>query len=171
MTLSATARLSGISKATLSQLEAGTGNPTIETVSSLAAALGEPLSELLERPPGGGLTVVRGGDAEVLSGAGIDLRALRRIETSGLICEVYDQQVRAGGRQESLGHTGMERTVVQWGCLDVSVDGLRVELGPGDCVAFDARLPHSYAAPGEAVRSVLLLHYRPDTPAPGRTPH
>lgn len=171
VSLSETARLSGLSKATLSQLEAGTGNPTIETVFSLSRALGEPISGLLEQPSGDGLTVVRGADVEVLRGEGVDLRALHRIENSGLICEIYDQRVRSGGRQESLGHAGTEHTVVQSGRLDVSVNGRRVTLGPGDYIAFDAKSPHSYAAPEGPVSSVLLLRYRADTQAPPLAPH
>lgn len=171
VSLSETARLSGLSKATLSQLEAGAGNPTIETVSSLARALGEPLSGLLEQPSGDGLTVVRGADVEVLKDGGVDLRALHRIESSGLICEIYDQRVRSGGRRESPGHAGTEHTVVQSGRLDVSVGGRHVALGPGDYIAFDARSPHSYAAPEGPVSSVLLLRHRAETQAPPLAPY
>ena len=46
-TLSELARASGIAKATLSALEAGKGNPTIETLSALATALGVPFGDLL----------------------------------------------------------------------------------------------------------------------------
>lgn len=171
VSLSETARLSGLSKATVSQLEAGAGNPTIETVLRLARALGEPMSGLLEQPSGDGLTVVRGADTEVLRGEGVDLRPLGRIENSGLICEIYDQRVLPGGRQESLGHAGTEHTVVQSGRLDVSVNGRRVTLGPGDYIAFDARIPHSFRAPEGPVNSVLLLHHRADAQGPFPVPH
>src|SRR5262249_53233937 len=43
------ARRAGLSKATLSQLEAGNGNPTIETLDALAVALRVPLTDLLAR--------------------------------------------------------------------------------------------------------------------------
>lgn len=160
LSLSELARLSRISKATLSQLEAGTGNPTIETVFSLSRALELPISELMEKQPAEELTLVRGAEAEVLRGAGVDLRPLRTVEAGGATFEIYDQQVRAGARQDSLGHAGREHTVVQAGRLGVRVDGRDVELGPGDYVAFDAALPHSYTALGGVVRSVLFLNYR-----------
>jgi len=161
LSLSELARMSRISKATLSQLESGTGNPTIETVFSLSRALEMPISDLLERRAVDDLTVVRGAEVEVLSGEGVDLRPLQRIEAGDLIVEVYDQQVRADCRQGSLGHVGREHTVVQEGRLGVTVDGQEVELGPGDYVAFDATRPHAYEALDGTVRSVLLLHYRP----------
>jgi len=169
LSLSELARLSRIGKATLSHLEAGTGNPTIETVFSLSRALELPISDLLESASTDPVTVVRGADAETLSGAGVDLRPLQRVETGGLIVEVYDQRFRAGCRQDSLGHVGREHTVVQTGRLRVEVDGRRVDLEPGDYIAFDGTLAHTYTPLDEAgVRSVLLLHYRPQQ---GELPH
>ncbi|MBC7267579.1 MAG: helix-turn-helix transcriptional regulator [Streptomyces sp.] len=162
LSISELSRRSKIGKATLSQLESGSGNPTIETVFSLSRVLEVPISDLLDARPASGLTVVRAKEAEVLSGEGVDLRPLRRIESGDTVFEVFDQEVRAGCRQESLGHVGTEHTIVQAGRLHVRVEGHDVELGPGDYVGFDASLPHSYAAPGEAVRSVLLLQYRAD---------
>ncbi|MCG6497795.1 helix-turn-helix domain-containing protein [Kitasatospora sp. A2-31] len=173
LSLSELSRRSKIGKATLSQLEQGTGNPTIETVFSLARVLEVPISDLVDRPPSREVTVVRAADVEVLSGKGVDLRPLRRIESADAVFEVYDQQVRADGTQDSLGHTGTEHTIVQTGRLGVRVDGREVELGPGDYIAFDAAMPHSYTALDGPVRSVLLLHYRAEqrlhlsTPAPG----
>jgi transcriptional regulator with XRE-family HTH domain len=162
LSLSGLSRRSKIGKATLSQLEAGAGNPTIETVFSLSRALEVPISDLLDHQEPSGLTVVRAAEAGVLSGEGADLRPLRRIESGGAVFEVYDQYFRAGRRQDSLGHVGTEHTIVQDGRLAVRVDGRDVELGPGDYVGFDARLPHGYAAVGGPVRSVLLLQYDAD---------
>lgn len=159
LSLSELSRRSRIGKATLSHLEAGTGNPTIETVFSLSRALRVPISDLLDRPPAAGFTVVRAARVEVLRGAGVDLRPLRGIASGGAMFEVYDQQVRAGCRQDSLGHVGTEHTIVQAGRLGVRVDGRDVELGPGDYVSFDAGLPHRYMALEGTVRSVLLLQY------------
>ncbi|GAA1898994.1 helix-turn-helix domain-containing protein [Streptantibioticus ferralitis] len=160
LSLSELARRSGIGKATLSQLESGSGNPTIETVFSLSRVLEVPIADLLDSQPPGELTVVRAAQVEVLSGAGVDLRALRRITSGDAVVDVYDQLVRADCRQDSLGHVGTEHTVVQAGRLRVEVDGHRVELGPGDYVGFNAARPHSYTALGAAVRSVLLLQYQ-----------
>lgn len=157
LSLSELARLSKIGKATLSQLEAGAGNPTIETVCSLSRALEVPISDLLDQRRGNGLTVVRAAEVIPLRGEGIDLRPLRAITTGETAFEVYDQRVRA--RQDSLGHAGTEHTIVQAGRLAVHVDGDEVILEPGDYVGFDARLPHGYTALETPVRSVLLLEY------------
>ncbi|WP_242608884.1 helix-turn-helix domain-containing protein [Actinomadura formosensis] len=174
LSLSELSRRSKIGKATLSQLEAGAGNPTIETVFSLSRALEIPISDLLDNQEPSGVTVVRAAEVEVLRGEGVDLRPLRGIASGGAMFEVYDQQVRAGRRQDSLGHVGTEHTIVQTGRLAVRVDDRDVELGPGDYVSFDARLPHSYVALEGNVRSVLLLQYDADQrlhSAPAEPPH
>lgn len=162
LSLSELSRRSRIGKATLSQLESGTGNPTIETVFSLSRVLEVPISDLLDGRPPTGPRVVRAGEVEVLSGEGVDLRPLQRIETGEGVVEVYDQQVRAGECRDSLGHVGMEHTIVQAGRLGVTVDGQEVELGPGDYVGFEATLAHRYVALESTVHSVLLLQYRAD---------
>ncbi|MBP0457332.1 helix-turn-helix domain-containing protein [Streptomyces montanisoli] len=164
MSLSRLARLSDLSKATLSQLESGAGNPTIETVSSLARALGEPLARLLEPPARRDMAVVRAGDLAPLTGEGACLRHYGRIESGGLVCDLYEQRIGAGERGECPVREGTEHAVVQAGRLDVFVDGDRVSLGPGDYVSFDAALPHAYAAPGEPVRSVLLVNLPREVP-------
>ena len=44
------ARRAGIAKSTLSQLEAGTGNPSVETLWAIAVVAGVPFSALVEPP-------------------------------------------------------------------------------------------------------------------------
>ena len=61
LSLSELARLAGLSKATLSQLEAGQGNPGVETVWSLSVALGVPFSQLVA-PPTPAVQVIRAGE-------------------------------------------------------------------------------------------------------------
>lgn len=171
LSLSELSRRSKIGKATLSQLEAGTGNPTIETVFSLSRVLEVPISDLLDNRPAEGLVVVRAAEVEVLSGKGVDLRSLRRLESGEAVFEVYDQRVRGGCRQDSLGHVGTEHTIVQSGRLGVRVDESEVELGPGDYVGFDATRPHRYTALDGDVHSVLFLQYRADQRLHLRTSH
>lgn len=44
------AQMSGVSQQTISKIEKGHGNPTIETLGRLARALGVPVSDLLHEP-------------------------------------------------------------------------------------------------------------------------
>jgi transcriptional regulator with XRE-family HTH domain len=162
ISLSELARRSGIAKGTLSQLETGSGNPTIETVFSLSNALGVPVSALLSEPPASDLVVVRSADTEVLSGDAVDLRMLRRLEAPGSLFEIYDQRIHAGKVQHSAGHPGTEHHVILTGRLRITARDQTQELGAGDYLAFRAGGPHEYEALTGEVRSVLLLEYPPD---------
>lgn len=162
LSLSEVARRSGIAKGTLSQLESGGGNPTIETVFSLSNALQVPVSILLNEPADSGVVLVRAADRDVLSGDAVDLRMLRRLDLSAAIVEVYEQRVRDGQVQHSRGHPGLEHVLVTTGQLRVGTLGQTFELGPGDYVCFPARGPHSYATVGGPVTSALLLEYPAD---------
>lgn len=171
ISLSELARRSGIAKGTLSQLESGSGNPTIETVFSLSNALGVPVSALLSDAPTADLVLVRAAEVEVLSGEAIDLRMLRRLEPAGGLFEIYTQDVRPDAVQHSDGHPGIEHHVVLSGRLRVTSRGRTEELGPGDYLAFRAGGPHEYEAVDGPVHSVLLLEYPPDAAPPGPGPH
>src|SRR3954452_4392253 len=59
--LSELARATGVGKATLSAIENGRGNPTVETLAALAGGLAVPLVDLLAVPAPAPVTVVRAG--------------------------------------------------------------------------------------------------------------
>jgi uncharacterized cupin superfamily protein len=48
-----------------------------------------------------------------------------------------------------------ETALVEAGTVVLSIDGALHELGEGDCVTFDADLPHHFENPGET-RAILL---------------
>lgn len=62
LSLAEVARRAGIAKSTLSQLEAGSGNPSIETLWALCVALNIPFAKLLE-PERNKTQVIRRGKA------------------------------------------------------------------------------------------------------------
>lgn len=159
LTLSGLARASGIAKGTLSQLESGTGNPTIETVFSLSNALEVPVSSLLTEREDPDVLLVRSAGLEVLSSNAVDLRMLRRMDLTDTVVELYDQRVRPGEVQHSAGHPGREHVVVTSGRLRVGPPEAPYELGPGDYVCFPAAAPHLYETVEGPVLSVLMLEY------------
>src|SRR6202048_2539077 len=65
LSLTELARRAGIAKSTLSQLENGTGNPSLETLWALGTALGVPLSRLIDPPPRD-IQVIRAGEGVVM---------------------------------------------------------------------------------------------------------
>src|SRR5919197_1417246 len=84
------ARRSGVARGTIAALEAGEGNPTVDTLYALANALGVPLSDLLDRAPEEpGVHVVRAGDGARVEGAALEARLLERFERPGALGELY----------------------------------------------------------------------------------
>jgi len=169
LSLSELARRSGIAKGTLSQLESGAGNPTIETVFSLSNALSVPVSSLLTLRSDPDVVLIRSADLEVLSSNAVDLRMLRRLDVTETVFEMYDQRVRPGQQQHSDGHAGIEHVTVVTGRLLIGPPDDPYELGPGDYVSFPADRPHIYRAVDEPVLSVLLLQYPADAGPPALT--
>ena len=75
LSLTELARRAGVAKSTLSQLESGAGNPSVETLWALAVALDVPFSRLVDPPAAAPVHVIRAEDRVVIPS---DTRALHR---------------------------------------------------------------------------------------------
>ena len=112
MSLATLAARADVAKATLANLEQGRGNPTIETLWSLALGLGVAFSDLLEDRRETTTAVVRAQQGARVHGSTpggkLDLRLLDRIERGGLV-EVFDLFLPAGTEHLGRPHgTGVE---------------------------------------------------------------
>jgi len=162
------ARRSGVARATLTQLEAGTGNPTLETLYALANALDVPLSSLIVAPDAPPVHVVRAGEGTPLRGTALEGRLLERVELGGHVLELSVLRLLPGaGPQVSGPHPPgtREHLLIQSGHARVGPEGAEVELGPGDLLVFDAARPHRYTAVGGAAEATLVI-LTPRSPAP-----
>ncbi len=111
LSLVALAERSTVAKATLTKLEAGRGNPTVETLYAVADALGAPLSELLRS--GGeadGVEVLRAADSPVVPGA-VQARLLDRAHGRGLV-ELFALTVGERPREAGPHPPGVVETLV-----------------------------------------------------------
>ncbi|WP_373288044.1 helix-turn-helix domain-containing protein [Streptomyces lasiicapitis] len=161
LSLSELAKRAGIAKSTLSQLEAATGNPGIETVWALAVALGVPFSVLVESPDPG-VTVIRAGEgptmrAEQASYAGTLLSA----GPTGVRRDIYHGAMEPGSVRESEPHIpgSVEHLVVSTGRMIAGPAGGTVELGPGDYMSYRGDVPHSYEALSPGTTFVLVMQH------------
>src|SRR5437763_7482422 len=68
LSLTEVARRAGIAKSTLSQLEAGTGNPSVETLWAICVALDVPFSRLVD-PPRPHIQVIRAHEGPTVAAA------------------------------------------------------------------------------------------------------
>jgi transcriptional regulator with XRE-family HTH domain len=163
-------RLSGLAKGTLTQLEAGRANPTIETLHALAGALGAGLPDLVADPPAVETEVVRAHEGLVTSGRIMSGRLVNRSDLGTMVAELFDMALSAGETHHAQPHAGgvVEQIFVLGGTLQVGPEGHEVVLDRGDHARFAADRPHVYRAlDGEA--RYLVWQLQPTLPAPAAT--
>ncbi|MFI5954882.1 helix-turn-helix domain-containing protein [Cryptosporangium sp. NPDC051539] len=150
ISLSALAERAGIGKATLSRLETGARNPTLETLYAVTGALGVPLAAVLaERPPGD--VVVRG--------AAVEATLLEVFHDPDATYELYRIRLRAGARQVSPAHpAGVTEhlTVFRGEVVAGPVDAPRYATA-GGYLRWTSDTPHTYAAGGDEDAEASLL--------------
>ena len=152
LTLSGLSQRCGIAKSTLSQLEAGEGNPTIETLWAIANALNTPFSELISDSPAG---------APVVDEAS----AVRFIERNGSghapTIEVYSMRVNAGHVKHSAPHPPgvTEKIIVTRGAMLVGEARQPRLISAGDTHSFTADVPHLYGTTGDVAEAIVFVQY------------
>lgn len=161
MTLAELATAAGLGKSTLAQLESGKGNPSVETLWAIAAALQVPFARIVEesRPS---LKVVRAADVPPMHSAetpGWAGRLLTASHGRGTF-DLYALDLEQGAvRHADPHHPGViEHLVVVVGRLRAGPATGPVLLEQGDLVTFAADVPHVYEAL-ETTHCVLLMAY------------
>ena len=166
LSLATLATRADLAKATLANLEQGRGNPTIETLWSLAIALGVPFSDLLEDRRATTTAVVRARQGARVRGSTpggqLDLRLLDRVERGGLV-EIFDMFLPAGTEHlgNSHGSGVVERVLVHEGSITVGPAAGPLTLGPGDYARYSGDGPHVYRSGEQDCHGVLLVGYPP----------
>ncbi|MBD1321250.1 helix-turn-helix domain-containing protein [Gordonia hankookensis] len=142
------ARRAGIGKSTLSQLESGDGNPSVETLWALSTALGLQFSALLDAPVHP-VEVIRFGDGPVIPAAAADYSAtLLSTARPGTRRDMYLIRAEPGEPRVSAPHSRgvVEHVVISAGRARVGPTDAAVELGAGDYVSYAGDIEHVFAA-------------------------
>jgi transcriptional regulator with XRE-family HTH domain len=154
------AERSGVSAPMLSQVERAETSPTLQVAARIAAGLELRLSQLLRLDEGGSVTVVRAGHGR-RGGADGHAYEILSPPLPGQRAEVSRHRLDGGAATGGPGDPPMhepgarETAVVESGAVTLHVDGERHELASGDCVTFDADLPHHFENHGKE-EAVLL---------------
>ncbi|WP_067497865.1 helix-turn-helix domain-containing protein [Actinoplanes sp. TFC3] len=162
ISLAELARRAGLAKSTLSQLENGTGNPSIETLWSLGVALGVPFSRLVE-PPAPAVRVLRASEKTRLQADKADFAAsLLSAGSTHARRDLYVMEVEPGTPREAEGHIpgSVEHVVVAAGRMRTGPADELVELGPGDYASFPGDIDHHYEALEPGTWAVLVMEHR-----------
>ncbi|MFD1545937.1 helix-turn-helix domain-containing protein [Nonomuraea guangzhouensis] len=148
MSLAELARQAGLAKQTLSTIEQGVGNPTVDTLFSVADALGVPVTRLVaEREQ---VMVVQRRDEVVWQRhGGYESRSLDHIYGSGVIENYLLRIAPAAGdgpTEPSAPHPvgTLEHLYVISGRVRVGPIDSAVELSTGDFVRYPGDRPHVY---------------------------
>jgi XRE family transcriptional regulator, regulator of sulfur utilization len=158
------AERSGVSAPMLSQVERGETSPTLHVASRIAAGLELKLSQLLRLDESGAVTIVHA--AERRRGGSPEQGHAFEILTAplpGQRAELSRHTLAAGARTGGAGDPPMhepgsrEIALVEHGAVVLDIDGERHELGAGDCVTFDADLPHHFENPGPGEAALLAV--------------
>jgi transcriptional regulator with XRE-family HTH domain len=161
ISLAELARRAGIAKSTLSQLESGAGNPSVETLWALAVVLDVPFSRLVD-PPSTPVHVVRASDRPVLHSERAPFTStLLAACPPGARRDLHVMTAEPGPVREAEAHNNgaVEHMVITAGRWRAGPVGAEVELGSGDYVRFAADQPHRYEALEAGSAAVLIMEY------------
>ncbi|WP_051111843.1 helix-turn-helix domain-containing protein [Sciscionella marina] len=161
ISLSELAKRAGIGKSTLSQLETGIGNPSLETLWALAGALEIAVSRLVD-PPQPVVRVVRAGEGPKLTAEHAPYQAglLASLPAHGRH-DLYHITAEPGPAHDSDPHMrgAVEHVLLCAGRALVGPIEDAVELHPGDYVSYPADIPHTFKALQKGTSAVLVGEY------------
>jgi transcriptional regulator with XRE-family HTH domain len=167
ISLSALAKQAGVGKATLSGLEAGTRNPTLETLYAVTAALGLPLAAVLAAPRSAGTI------APMVRGSAVEATLLEVFSDDDVTYELYRIRVISGLTQASPVHHAnvTEHVTVFSGVLRAGPTAAPMLAQAGEYLTWRADVPHTYQAVGpDDVYATLLMRYPRAATTPTESP-
>ncbi|PTE13262.1 helix-turn-helix domain-containing protein [Pseudogemmobacter blasticus] len=158
LSLDAVAKLSGVSRSMVSQIERGESSPTVATLWNLTQALQVDFAGLLEGKPRPGIEITRADAAPVIDRGGVRIRILSPPEAVGEN-EVYDLEFSPGARLLSEPHSPgcREHLTVIDGQLRVRSGDEDERLGAGDVARYAADRDHEIGAEGSAPARAILI--------------
>ncbi|MCS3441823.1 helix-turn-helix domain-containing protein [Microbacterium phyllosphaerae] len=162
LSVSELARRAGISKATVSQLESGSGNPSVETLWALGVALGVPFAVLVDQQANAP-TLIRADDlAGVPSAAAAYSATLLAASPPGARRDIYVIKAEPGDpRRSDPHHPGTtEHVILISGQAHIGPVGDPVLLNPGDYLSYAGDAPHVFEATAPGTSAVLISELR-----------
>ncbi|MGD9514699.1 MULTISPECIES: helix-turn-helix domain-containing protein [Mycolicibacterium] len=157
-----------IARATLTAIEAGKGNPTVETLVALAGVLGVTTSELLEDDKPAALSIIRAEPTRDPRQV-MRLHFLRRFPLGPCVIDLstFELDPNVGYRHDCEIEGSLVHLVLHRGELAIETDNDKETLSPGDYGCFMVDLPCTLTAIGDVASGTLLMHYAAErAPAP-----
>lgn len=168
LTVTAMAERAGVAKSTVSLIERGEGNPSVDTIGALSRALGIPPAALFEecdQVPA--MEVVRAADTpemQVPGSAGEQGALTARhllTRSGGSLIDIFHVTYHEGSVHTNEGHAPgvFEHICVVTGSVEFSTDEFAEILGPGDLISFRADRRHAYRVVDGPAEVVCVQEY------------
>lgn len=156
LSLSEVARMSNIAKATLSNLEGGSGNPTIVTLAALASVLGVMPGDLLASAEP---RVMRAADGLYIQGPATRGRLVTRHHNSSV--DLHEVVFLADTPFESIQpeSDAIEQVYVVDGKLRIEIKNESYVLGKGDMIQYPLHEGARIVALGKDAKTIVIMAY------------
>jgi transcriptional regulator with XRE-family HTH domain len=155
VSLSELSRRSGVAKATLSSLEAGAGNPTIQTLTALAAALNCSLGDLIEQHAP---QLLRDGEGLWVEGEATRGRLIARLFGQRGV-DVHEVVLKKGRKLEARPLIGTtEHLYLLEGEVNTGLEGEGPVLKPGDTIRFPSDRPYAIRAVRADAKGLFFIN-------------
>ncbi|GAT67484.1 helix-turn-helix transcriptional regulator [Planomonospora sp. ID91781] len=167
MTLDELAARSGVSRGMLVQVEQGRTNPSINTLTRIADALGVTVARMVEVSDTPVVRVVHPADVVTFAHGRASAARLLVGTDAPAILELWDWRLAPGDHHDGDAHPPgtREMLTVLEGELTLTVYGRSHVVGTDGAVVFSADRPHRYANEGEGpLRFVMVVTEPRETP-------
>ncbi|NYB74962.1 helix-turn-helix transcriptional regulator [Sedimentibacter hydroxybenzoicus DSM 7310] len=163
LTLGQLSKISGISKAMLSDIEKGNSNPTINTIWKIANGLNVPYTKLMD-----GIekeaTVIRKTDSVMQTGETEHYRVYCYFTNTPVRnFELFYVELDAQSSNASIGHSekSQEYIYIIQGELVLHTEAGDYTLNVGDSLVFDSSIGHTYINKQDTLLIFMVINYYP----------
>lgn len=164
MTLGQLSKISGISKAMLSDIEKGGSNPTINTIWKIANGLNVPYTKLMDGIDNEA-TVVRKSESVMQTGESEHYRVYCYFPSTPVRnFELFYVELDPQSSNASIGHSekAQEYIYVMQGELSLHTETGDYVLHEGDSLVFDSSIGHTYANQQDTLLTFIVINFYPN---------
>lgn len=164
LTLGQLSKISGISKAMLSDIEKGGGNPTINTIWKIANGLNVPYTKLLDQVENEA-TVIRKSEPVMQTDETEHYRAYCYFRSTPVRnFELFYVELDAQSSNASIGHSkkAEEYIYVIQGELVIHTESSDYALNEGDSLMFDSSIGHTYINRQNRLATFIVVNFYPN---------
>jgi len=166
LSMEALAKLSGVSRAMLGQIELGRSVPTINVVWKIARAFDVPFSTLIANDTVKAIRILPANETKILTSATGDFSSRALFPFDGeRNAEFYELRLKPGCIEHADAHAvgTTENIVVSRGALEIEIGNDTSDLVAGDAILFQADVPHTYrnVSKGETIAYLVMTYVEP----------